>query len=145
MIWALVAPAPLLRNFVVEGEVLLGFAFFDIFCGGEFMKAFQNKGFTLIELMITVTIIGILAGLAIQAYQNYVASAADKSCLAEAKAYAQVVLVRLNGGEAAPAHNSSSCSQIATPTILSSFSTTAVSPGSATITCDLAVGVSCSL
>lgn len=109
------------------------------------MNVSQSKGFTLIELMITVAIIGILAGIAVQAYQNYVTSAADNSCLAEAKAYAQVVLVRLNGGEAAPAHTASSCSQIATPTAASSFSATAVSPGSATITCDLTVGVSCSL
>ncbi len=109
------------------------------------MKVFQNKGFTLIELMITVAIIGILAGIAVQAYQNYVTSAADKSCLAEAKAYAQVVLVRLNGGEAAPTHSSSACNQITTPIISSSFSTTAVSPGSATVTCDLTVGVRCSL
>lgn len=42
----------------------------------------NQKGFTLMELMIVIVIIGVLAAIGVPAYNNYVKSAKEKACAA---------------------------------------------------------------
>ena len=59
-----------------------------------------QAGFTLIELMIVVVIIGLLAAIAIPSYTVLTARAKDNACLGEAKAYGNHVYLALNDQEA---------------------------------------------
>ena len=102
------------------------------------MKRVQ-QGFTLIELMIVVAIIGILAAIAIPTYQNFVARSAAGAALAEISAGKTVVDERLNRDVSTQLLIEDSGLQPTSTHCTNTISHTANS-GAATLTCTIRTG-----
>ena len=96
-------------------------------------------------LMIVVAIIGILAAVAIPAYQNYTIKSARTACMGEAKGLTNSVIIALSEAQSLPTATKGACSvlaiaadaSISAPTNVV-VTATAKAPSTATVSCTAA-------
>lgn len=109
-----------------------------------------KTGFTLIEMMVVVVIIGIVSAIAIPIYRQHIQRVQQNSCLAEAKAYSNDVFYMLNdqnnGKPSRPVV--SACQSITDAAGWTTFTqqkieAIAKAPSNARIECDIPNGTPC--